>query len=144
MGRKGSSNMGGGGGRNAAPSGNESNVGKVPEGAGRKPDLNREVTARRLNDLDDFAVQYQRDHRAELKQYGIKRSGFISNWKGIGGVHVWGFEGDTKNGSTWTTVLNNGFATTFYTKGMNRVLGTKMYNSLDSAIGDAKKYLGRK
>lgn len=125
-------------------SGMASGVGQVPRGAGGRPEFDREATAKTLNKFEDYAEQYQRDHRAELKHYGIKRSGFITDWKGVGGIHIWGFEGSTKAGSTYTSALNNGFETRFYTKGMNKLLGTKMYSSLDAAINGAKKYLGPK
>lgn len=138
MGGRGSSSGGMGGGNRGG------GVGQVPRGAGSEPEIDLRTTGNRLNQLEDYAEQYQRDHRAELKQYGIKRSGFVTSWDGVGGVHVWGFEGNTKNGSTYTTVLNNGFETKFYTKGRDALLGVKTYNNLDAAINDAKKYLGHK
>ena len=134
----------GGIGSNQPPEGNTSGVGQLPEGATtNSPKVNRAVTGKRLNELSEFAVQYQRNHRQELKQHGIKRSGFITSWDGVG-VHVWGFEGETKNGATYTSVLNNKFVTKFYTKGMNKLLGSKTYSNLDSAIKGAEAYLGNK
>lgn len=119
-------------------------VGQLPEGATTSnPEVNLAVTGRRLNELSDSAVQYQRDHRQELKQHGIKRSGFVTSWNGVG-VHVWSFDGETKNGATRTSVLNNKFETKFYSKGRNRFLGSKTYRSLDAAIKGAEAYLGTK